>query len=122
MSKLADRIRPALEIRDSSLEASAELNIPQTSLPQNVLGIPRSCGLLSELELDLTENYDATCLLEMLAGVKVTALTLLTAFRKRATIAQQCVNYSLWPKALSIISVDKAIDQLPHRASAPSYR
>ena len=58
------------------------------------MNIPRSSGLLTELELRLTEDFDATALLEMLAEGKFTAQTLLTAFRKRATIAQQCVSLS----------------------------
>jgi len=34
----------------------------------NVLDIPRSCGILTEREVELTEKYDATELLDMLAS------------------------------------------------------
>lgn len=85
--------RPALEARDSSLEQTALLSREGVeSLPLDVTPIPRSSGLLSELELDLTENYDATALLGMMARGEVSAQVLLGAFRKRATIAQQCVS------------------------------
>jgi len=33
----------------------------------NVLDVPRTCGILSEREVRLTEKYDAVGLLEMLA-------------------------------------------------------
>ncbi|KAJ4184750.1 hypothetical protein NW767_013046 [Fusarium falciforme] len=93
MSTLQERIQPALAARSSSLEPSAILKPEDlASLPLNVLPVPRSCGLLTDLELDLTENHDATDLLQMLAKQQVTARALLTAFRKRATIAQQCTN------------------------------
>ncbi|KAH8424823.1 uncharacterized protein LDX57_002566 [Aspergillus melleus] len=94
---LTDRIRPVLEIRQNSLEVTALLK-SQLELPQNVTDVPRSCGLLSERELDLTERYDATGLVQMLAAGKVTAKELLIAFRKRATIAQQYVSalFCVW--------------------------
>ncbi|RSL54836.1 hypothetical protein CEP54_009672 [Fusarium duplospermum] len=93
MPTMLERIQPALAARDSSLEPSALLTeTTLASLPLNVLWVPRSCGLMADLELELTESYDATDLLQMLASRKVTAQTLLTAFRKRATIAQQCTN------------------------------
>ncbi|KAH7243877.1 amidase [Fusarium solani] len=93
MPTLKERIQPALVARSSSLEPSALLKSEDlASLPLNVLPVPRSCGLLTDLELDLTENHDATDLLQMLAKQQVTARALLTAFRKRATIAQQCTN------------------------------
>lgn len=90
---LQESVRPALEARDSSLEQTALLSREAVeSLPLDVTPIPRSSGLLSGLELDLTENYDATALLGMIARGEVSAQVLLGAFRKRATIAQQCVS------------------------------
>lgn len=87
---LSERIRPALEIRAQTLEPSAVLPKDST-LPRNVMGVPHASGLLSERELKLTEKYDATALVKMLAEGAVTSEALLLAFRKRATIAQQCV-------------------------------
>ncbi|KAJ3469909.1 hypothetical protein MRS44_000008 [Fusarium solani] len=108
MPTLQERIQPALAARSSSLEPSALLKPEDlASLPLNVLPIPRSCGLLTDLELELTENHDATDLLQMLAKQQVTARGLLTAFRKRATIAQQCVSH-LGPALLVSQAVDDA--------------
>jgi len=58
----------------------------------NVLSIPRECGLLTSAEIQLTENNDATSLLESLHTGQVTSLTVTTAFCKRAAIVQQLVS------------------------------
>ncbi|KAH7190854.1 amidase signature domain-containing protein [Fusarium oxysporum] len=111
MSSLQERIQPALAARSSSLVPSALLKPEDlASLPLNVLPVPRSCGLLTDLELDLTENHDATDLLQMLAKQQVTARALLTAFRKRATIAQQCAN-CLTELASQAVDDAKACDE-----------
>lgn len=54
--------------------------------------IPRHSGLLSEVELDLTENYTANQLLVKLASGQVSSLAVTTAFCKRAAIAQHVVS------------------------------
>lgn len=54
--------------------------------------LPRRSGLLSDLELDITENYSAGQLLEKLASGQVSSLAVTTAFCKRAAIAQQVVS------------------------------
>jgi amidase len=56
--------------------------------------IPRRSGLLSELELDVTENYTASQLVVKLASGQVSSLDVTTAFCKRAAIAQQLVSLS----------------------------
>lgn len=52
-------------------------------------------NLLSREELDITENYDATALLGLLALGKLTSLQVTTAFCKRAAIAQQLVRMAV---------------------------
>lgn len=52
----------------------------------------QKCGLLSEIELDLTENYTAEELIQRLAIREISALDTTTAFCKRAAIAQQLVS------------------------------
>ena len=64
-----------------------------TSKPEDVSDVAQTSGLLTAEELRLTEQYDATELLQLLREQKVSAQTLLVAFRKRATIAQQCVGH-----------------------------
>ena len=51
----------------------------------------RKCGIMSELELNITENFTATELVQQLATRKISALDATTAFCKRAAIAQQLV-------------------------------
>ncbi|KAF4998732.1 hypothetical protein FGRMN_3058 [Fusarium graminum] len=69
-----------------------ELLLPRTLIdnpPKDVTGIPRSCGILSKRELDITENYDATSLAAAIASRKFTSVAVVTAFCKRAMIAHQ---------------------------------
>ncbi|KAI8716784.1 Amidase [Fusarium sp. LHS14.1] len=56
------------------------------------LDIPRRSGILNYLELDITENYDVSSLLAKLADGSFTATQVVTAFSKRAAIAQQLTN------------------------------
>ncbi|KAH7555055.1 hypothetical protein BM1_07716 [Bipolaris maydis] len=58
----------------------------------SVLDVPRTCGILTEKELDITENYDATDLVKMMAEGQLKSTQVVTAFCKRAAIAQQCVS------------------------------
>jgi len=66
-------------------------NISQTST-FGVLGVPKSCGILSAEELKLTEEYDATDLTAMLREGKVKSEEVVLAFCKRAAIAHQLVS------------------------------
>ena len=54
--------------------------------------LPRRSGLLSDLELDITENHTAIELLTKLASSQVSSLAVTTAFCKRAAIAQRVVG------------------------------
>ncbi|KAL2679142.1 hypothetical protein Neosp_009903 [[Neocosmospora] mangrovei] len=56
------------------------------------LDIPRRSGILSELELDITESYNVNVLLAKLADGTLSAVQVVTAFSKRAAIAQQLTN------------------------------
>ncbi|KAJ4328771.1 hypothetical protein N0V84_000776 [Fusarium piperis] len=56
------------------------------------LNIPRRSGILTDLELDITESYDTRSLLAKLADGSFTATQVVTAFSKRAAIAQQLTN------------------------------
>lgn len=58
----------------------------------NVLDVPRTCGLLTEKELAITANYDATDLIGLMVKGELKSIEVVTAFCKRAAIAQQCVN------------------------------
>ncbi|KZT52953.1 amidase [Calocera cornea HHB12733] len=60
-------------------------------LPVDVTGIPETCGLLTEKELEITE-LDATGLCAKLAKGELTAVETVTAYGKRAAIAHQLVH------------------------------
>jgi amidase len=59
----------------------------------DVMDIPRKCGILSERELDITEKYDATSLVEKLAVGALSSVEVTKAFCKRAAVAQQLVLF-----------------------------
>ncbi|KAI8943485.1 hypothetical protein NX059_001488 [Plenodomus lindquistii] len=71
----------------------------------NVLDIPRTCGILTPKELEITEDYDATQLVQMMSKSELKSLDVVTAFCKRAAIAQQCVS------CLTEIMFDEALDR-----------
>ena len=57
-----------------------------------VLDVPRKSGILSARELEITETEDATMLLEDLLAKRRSSVEVVTAFCKRAAIAQQVVS------------------------------
>jgi amidase len=59
--------------------------------PLDVSNIPHTCGILTDEELQITENYDAVSLAEAIASRKYSAVAVATAFSKRAIIAHQLV-------------------------------
>ncbi|CAI4215977.1 unnamed protein product [Parascedosporium putredinis] len=75
---------PEYETRRAEILGAFADRIPQSlrlpldlinNPPTDVSGIPASCGLLSDLDLEITENYDAVGLAEAIASRKYTALT-----------------------------------------------
>ncbi|GIK07543.1 hypothetical protein Aspvir_003209 [Aspergillus viridinutans] len=95
-SEAASKIPPEWRLSSDTLTA-----IPNDS---NILDIPKKCGILSARELDVTENYDATGLLQKLASKELSAVEVTTAFCKRAAIAQQltfCLTETFFDQALS---------------------
>lgn len=66
-------------------------NISETA-GTNVLDIPRRCGLLTAKQLEITESYDATSLLERIHRRELSAYEVTEAFCIRAAIAQQVVS------------------------------
>ncbi|KIV96974.1 hypothetical protein PV10_00784 [Exophiala mesophila] len=74
----------------------------------NVLHVPSDCGILSSLDRQITESYDAIDLLALLAkgpdAGGFTSVEVVTAFCKRAAIAQQvtnCVTEILFESAIA---------------------
>jgi len=71
----------------------------------NVLDIPKTCGILTEKEVDITETPDATTLLQKLAIRELSSYEVALAFCKRAAIAHQLLN------CLTEIFFDKALER-----------
>jgi len=66
------------------------LNSPTST--KSVLHVPRECGILSQLDLEITENYDAVGLSAEIGNGRYSALMVAEAFCKRAAIADQLVG------------------------------
>ncbi|RSL39855.1 hypothetical protein CEP54_016245 [Fusarium duplospermum] len=99
-----------------------EWRLPQTTIDETktnptkgVMDIPRECGLLTEKELDITENYDAVDLIKQMAERTLTSYDVTLAFCKRAAIAQQltgCLTEMFFDKALDRAKeLDKYIEK-----------
>ncbi|KAM0711024.1 hypothetical protein Q7P35_001763 [Cladosporium inversicolor] len=58
----------------------------------NLLQVPRQSGILTDVELQITEEYSATELVDELAQGNLRSSDVTTAFCKRAAIAQQLTN------------------------------
>ncbi|PVH85544.1 putative fatty-acid amide hydrolase [Cadophora sp. DSE1049] len=58
----------------------------------NVMDVSFTCGLLDEMELKITSDYDATALLEKLKARVWSVEQVTVSFCKRAAIAQQLTN------------------------------
>jgi amidase len=78
--------------------------LPSTST-LDVRSIPRTSGILTAEELEITENHDATSLAQAIRARTYTAEAVAVAFCKRAAIAQQVCN------CLTEIFFDDAIER-----------
>ncbi|KAI9878534.1 MAG: hypothetical protein M1830_000668, partial [Pleopsidium flavum] len=65
-------------------------NSDQSAL--NVMDIPRTCGMLTLKDLEITEKYDATALAAEIRVGRLKCLEVTEAFCKRAAIAQKLTN------------------------------
>lgn len=83
-------------VRDAK-QAEREKRIPAEwrlkELPKgtNVMDVPRTCGILSDREIEITESC-AKDLVQAMVDKKYTSEEVTTAFCKRAAIAQQLTN------------------------------
>ncbi|KAJ7259576.1 general amidase [Mycena haematopus] len=71
----------------------------------NVMDVPRQCGLLDSLELEITETVDVQIILDKLSRAEWSSVQVTTAFYKRAIIAQQLTN------CLTEIFVERALER-----------
>ncbi|KAF2676470.1 general amidase-like protein GmdB [Lentithecium fluviatile CBS 122367] len=91
---------PEYEEKRAALLESSFSKVPQdyrlpadviANPPLDVSDVPRTCGILTPTELEITENHDAVSLAKAIAAKKYTAVAVATAFAKRAIIAHQLV-------------------------------
>lgn len=100
MAAIADWRTLAASKRESlAAKIPTKWRLPNSVLSQisqssnvSVLDIPKTCGILTERELELTERYDATALVEMMVKKETTSHEVTMAFCKRTAIAQQVTN------------------------------
>ncbi|KAF2157139.1 amidase [Myriangium duriaei CBS 260.36] len=78
--------------RDARIPSDWRLKTLPPASQTNVLDIPRTCGILTERELQITEIRDATALIKDLQAGLVTSSQVARAFCKRAAIAHQVTN------------------------------
>lgn len=78
--------------RAAAIPPEWRLKILPPASQTNVLETPRTCGILTAEELAITENHDATDLVDLLASGKLSSESVTRAFCKRAAVAQQVVS------------------------------
>ena len=79
-------------LKDFSDRVPVEYHIPKRYIdnpPRDVTSIPTTCGILTDEEIEITENYDAVGLANAIATRKYTAVQVTKAFSKRAIICHQ---------------------------------
>lgn len=78
------------QIQLDSIPKEWLIDVPLESM--NVMNVPKTCGLLSDRELEITETVDVDFILKKLATGDWSSLEVTTAFYKRAIVAQQLVS------------------------------
>ncbi|KAJ5285119.1 hypothetical protein N7524_000425 [Penicillium chrysogenum] len=95
---------PAHIIPEGMLSISESITIgPRSYQRVGVMDIPRTCGLLTSKELEITEKYDVRGLVAEMAQSRLKAEDVVRGFCKRAAIAQQltrCLTEPLFDRAL----------------------
>ncbi|THX86001.1 amidase [Aureobasidium pullulans] len=86
-----DISRAKCEQRDRLIRDEWKIS-QKLALGNNVLEVPRTCGVLSEREINITEYNDALDIIERIRQQAYTAEEVALAFCKRAAIAQQLTN------------------------------
>lgn len=76
-----------------STDFLSQFSTPLETSPHNLfeLDVVKASGILTQKELEITENYNVSELLDKLAKGSLSAVEVTTAFSKRAAVAQQLV-------------------------------
>ncbi|KAH7364836.1 amidase [Rhexocercosporidium sp. MPI-PUGE-AT-0058] len=86
------QVRNAAKIPEEWRLPESILSTISENNPLNVLHVPRTCGILSDAEVAITEDFSAVELVRKMADAQLSSLEVTQAFCKRAAIAQQLVN------------------------------
>lgn len=78
--------------RNDRIRAAWRIDVNQYRGRRNVIDVPSTCGILNPDELRITSDFDAVSLVERLRDGLFTAEEVVTAFCKRAAVAQQVVG------------------------------
>ena len=70
---------------------SSTLDTMSASANIGVLDVPAKCGILTEKEIDITENHDVVDLIAKMAAKELSSFEVTQAFCKRAAVAHQVV-------------------------------
>ncbi|CAD0112983.1 unnamed protein product, partial [Aureobasidium uvarum] len=112
-----DISRAKCEQRDRLIRDEWKIS-KKLAIENNVLEVPKTCGILTNREIIMTEENDAVDIVEKIRQQEYTAEEVAVAFCKRAAVAQQLTN------CLTEIFFEEAIDRARHldqeRAANPS--
>ena len=90
--------------------------LASTAATVDLRPLAATSGILSERELEITgEAYDATALLAKIASGTYTAVEVVTAFCKRASLAQQLCNCLTEIMFVEAIAAAKKLDEVLKR-------
>ncbi|KAG9855256.1 amidase, partial [Aureobasidium melanogenum] len=112
-----DISRAKCEQRDRLIRNEWKIS-KKLAVGNNVLEVPKTCGILTDREISITEENDAVDIVDKLRQQEYTAEEVTVAFCKRAAIAQQLIN------CLTEIFFEEAIERArqldQERAADPS--
>ncbi|KAJ5385542.1 Amidase [Penicillium concentricum] len=95
---------PAHLIPDGMLSISESITVgPKSYQRVGVMDIPRTCGIITPKELEITEKYDVRGLVAEMAEGRLKAEDVVRGFCKRAAVAHQltrCLTEPLFDRAL----------------------
>ncbi|KAG9949029.1 amidase, partial [Aureobasidium melanogenum] len=114
-----DISRAKCEQRDRLIRNEWKIS-KKLALGNNVLEVPKTCGILTDREITITEDNDAVDIVDKIRQQEYTAEEVTVAFCKRAAVAQQLTN------CLTEIFFEEAIERArqldQERAADPSAR
>ncbi|KAJ5162623.1 Amidase [Penicillium coprophilum] len=111
---------PAHLIPDGMLSISDSITVgPKSYKRVGVMDIPRSCGIMTQKELEITEKYDVRGLVAEMTEGRLKAEDVVRGFCKRAAVAHQltrCLTEPLFDRALQRA---RELDEHFQRTGAP---